>query len=227
MTSHATPFSEPNDRQTAGDASGTDRAADHDLLRRILEGNDEAAFGDLVARYSERAYWIAWHVVGSTEEARDIVQEAFVRVHRSLERFDFAHSFTTWFHRIVTNLAIDSVRRRRVARTVPIEACADIEAEDGDPEESMHRADTRGRVWQVLANLDEKFKTVLVLRDIHGLSCREIVPILGVTHATVRWRLHRGRQLFREEWERLERVDHRRVGLSRGGESALGEVESA
>lgn len=198
----------PSPRRLAEEPTSTPPSgpSDHDLLRRILEGEDDA-FGELVARFSERAFWIAYHVVGTSEEARDVVQEAFVRVHRSLDRFDFAHSFTTWFHRIVTNLSIDAVRRRKVARTVSIEACADVEAEDGDPEEALQRQDTRGRVWQVLSNLDEKFKAVLVLRDIHGLSCREIAPILDVTHATVRWRLHRGRQLFRDEWQRLERVD--------------------
>jgi len=57
-------------------------------------------------------------------------------------------------------------------------------------------------VWAVLGELDPKFRAVLVLRDIQGLSCREIAPILRVTHATARWRLHRGRQMFRERWER-------------------------
>ncbi len=60
-------------------------------------------------------------------------------------------------------------------------------------------------VWHVLDRLDDKFKSVLVLRDIHGMSCREIAPILKVTHATVRWRLHRGRQIFRDHWERMGR----------------------
>ena len=59
-----------------------------------------------------------------------------------------------------------------------------------------------GQVWAILETLDPKFRAVLVLRDIHGLSCREIAPILRITHATTRWRLHRGRQVFREHWER-------------------------
>ena len=203
----------PNPKEQPGD-----RALDHELLRRILRDRDEAAFADLVGRYSERAYWVAWHVVGNAEEARDIVQEAFVRVHRSVDRFDFAHSFTTWFYRIITNLAIDAVRRRKVVQLFPIDTCRDFEAGDGDPVEPLERDETRGRVWQVLDYLDPKFRAVLVLRDIHGMSCREIAPVLELTHATARWRLHRGRQLFREQWARLERADGGTRGQGEAGE---------
>ena len=180
--------------------------SDAELVRRTLAGQQDP-FAALVARYQKRAFWIAFHVLGRTEEARDVTQEAFVRLFRSLARYDFTRSFYTWFYRIVMNLAIDYLRKLRGSSAAHLDdllpALSDERQEGGA--ELLERAEQEGLVWRVLERLDAKFRAVLVLRDIHGLSCREIAPILKVTHATARWRLHRGRQLFREHWERCER----------------------
>jgi RNA polymerase sigma-70 factor (ECF subfamily) len=178
--------------------------SDAELVRRTLAGQHDP-FAALVARYQKRAYWVAFHVVGRAEDARDVAQEAFVRLFRSLDTYDFSRAFYTWFYRIVMNLAIDCLRKLRSAR-----ASASIDDFPGglpDERETLvappiERAEEGSRVWRVLEKLDPKFRAVLVLRDIHGLSCREIAPILRITHATARWRLHRGRQAFRDHWER-------------------------
>jgi RNA polymerase sigma-70 factor (ECF subfamily) len=177
-------------------------AADQDILQRCLDGSEEA-FAELVDKYQQRAFWIAYHVVGQVEPARDVVQEAFVRVHRSLGRFDFARNFYTWFYRIVTNLAIDHLRKIQTARATQLEDFAHVLPAADETSAVAETRETRELVWRTLDKLDGKFRSVLVLRDIHELSCREIAPILKVTHATVRWRLHRGRQIFREHWERM------------------------
>ena len=104
------------------------------------------------------------------------------------------------------NLAIDALRKKKSTRAVTLEGFGESLEGSHSPAEPIEREETRGQVWRVLDRMDGKFKSVLVLRDIHGLSCREIAPILRVTHATVRWRLHRGRQIFRERWERLQRA---------------------
>jgi RNA polymerase sigma-70 factor (ECF subfamily) len=175
------------------------------LVRTALEG-DEDAFAALVARYQKRAFWIAFHVVGRVEDARDVTQEAFVRLHRSLPKYDPARSFYTWFYRIVMNLAIDQLRKLKgttAASLDEIGALLPDEREASEGTVAVELAEQNQQVWQVLELLDAKFKAVLVLRDIHGLSCREIAPILRITHATARWRVHRARQLFKERWERI------------------------
>ncbi len=111
-------------RPAGGDVVPEDAATDAAILRRVLEG-ESAAFGELVARYQRRAFWVALHLVGGPEDARDVVQDAFVRVHRSLGRFDFGRNFYTWFYRIVTNLAIDALRKRRAAPAVALDAVAE------------------------------------------------------------------------------------------------------
>lgn len=179
---------------------------DAELVQAALEG-DFASFEQLLARYERKAFWIAFHVLGRVEESRDVVQEAFVRVHRSLDRFDFSKNFYTWLYRIVTNLAIDHLRKIRADRTIAVETLEEGWAgearEEEGPEQRMLGKETARRVRRVLDRIPPRFRTILALRDLHGISCREIAPILGLTYPTVRWRLHKARQLFKERWERL------------------------
>lgn len=194
----------PADVSSAGGERVSEERTDGDLVRRSLAGEVDA-FAGLVRRYQKRAFFVAYHVVGDIEEARDVAQESFLRLYRSLGSYDFGRNFYTWFYRIVANLAIDRLRKgasQRAARLDDVaHGIAAPEAVNG-PGEGAERT---AMVWSVLEGIDAKFRAVLVLRDIHGLSCREIAPVLKVTHATVRWRLHRGRCLFKELWERRTR----------------------
>ncbi|MCP3919793.1 MAG: sigma-70 family RNA polymerase sigma factor [bacterium] len=185
---------------------------DADLVRRAQAG-EEDAFAELVHRHERRAIRAARNMVPSDEDARDLAQEAFLRVFRSLDRFDFKHEFTTWLYRIVTNLAIDHLRKRRPAfSTTTLDGDEDggeIEFVDEAgilPSERMESEETADQVQACLGALAPHFQSVLVLRELEGLACTEIADIVGATHVTVRWRLHRGRKLFLEEWERRQRV---------------------
>ena len=207
--------------------AGTVAISDAELVRRTLAGQHDP-FAALVARYQKRAFWIAFHVVGRVEDARDVAQESFVRLFRSLAKYDFSRSFYTWFYRIVMNLAIDALRKLRSARSGSLE---DVLGGLPDDRELVGSAplelqEQHGQVWTVLDKLDAKFRAVLVLRDIHGMSCREIAPMLRITHATARWRLHRGRQMFREHWERLDGPNENGAdGGRRSAPGALGGTE--
>lgn len=182
-------------------------SSDGDIIRACQRG-DEEAFAQLVSRYQDRAFWVAYNLVGNAEDARDIGQEAFVRVFRALDRFDFNMSFYTWLYRIVTNLAIDRLRKTRKHPTVELNELEDLikdTASDNHPSFRIEREELKASVRSVLHTLPEKYKAVLVLRDIEGLSCKEISAITGTSHATVRWRLHTARKLFKEKWERERR----------------------
>ncbi|MBN1418191.1 MAG: sigma-70 family RNA polymerase sigma factor [Planctomycetes bacterium] len=181
-----------------GGATGEDE--DHNLVR-FSQAGDERAFQALVEKYEGRAYWIAYAVVQNAEDARDIAQEAFLRVYRSLERFDFDYKFYTWLYQIVTNLSIDHLRRAGGNRAVSLDVVGEVASRDGSPARRLERAERRRAVESVLASLPAKHRAIIVLRDIEGLSAKEISRILQCNHATVRWRLHRARSLFREVWE--------------------------
>lgn len=185
--------------------------SDHDWVRLAQRG-DATAYEVLVRRHQARALRVARNLVADADEAQDLAQEAFLRVFRSIDRFDFTHEFPTWLYRIVTNLAIDHLRRRRGARAAsvgPDEDGMGLELVDRDapaPDRPLEAAETAERVRACIASLAPHFQTVLVLRELEGLACTEIAKIVGATHVTVRWRLHRGRKLFQEEWERRERL---------------------
>jgi RNA polymerase sigma-70 factor (ECF subfamily) len=185
------------------------RAEDHALIRRAQTG-DEDAFRDLVKRHEQRAWRVARNLVASDDDAQELAQEAFLRVFKNIARFDFDHAFTTWLYRIVTNLAIDHLRRRRpaqsTARADEDEGEFDLPDQRADgPSQRLEREDLAREVRECLAALAPHFQSVLVLREMEGLPCKEIAAIVGATHVTVRWRLHRGRKLFQDEWERRAR----------------------
>ena len=187
-------------------------AVDHALIRQALDG-DEAGFAGLVERHQRRAYRVARNLVPTDEDAQDLAQEAFLRVFKSLDRFDFGHEFTTWLYRIVTNLCIDFLRKRRASISVSSgggdEGDAAFDLEDPNmaaPSAQAEAQETAAEVAAVLETLAPHFQSVLNLREIEGLSCPEIAEIVGATHVTVRWRLHRGRKLFQEQWERRARM---------------------
>lgn len=179
----------------------TDAADDRDLIVRAQAG-DEEAFRALVERYKKRAYWVAYNLVGDEDDARDIAQEAFIRVFKSIRTFDLRYKFYTWLYRIVTNLGVDALRKRGGQKRVSIEDVGDIRSSEIGPHDGLERAELRERVAEALEDLPPQYRAVMVLREIEGFSSREIADMVGSTHATVRWRLHRARALFRAAWER-------------------------
>jgi RNA polymerase sigma-70 factor (ECF subfamily) len=193
---------------------------DHELIRACLEGSQEA-FASLVHRHEQRSYWAAYKILGDAEAARDVAQEAFVRVWRALDRFDLSMAFSTWLYRITVNLAIDHLRRNRRHRGADLDLFRESVADDSSisPDAPQDSREVAKAVRAVLETLDEKYRTVLILRDLEGLSSKQIADITGIAHATVRWRLHIARKQFREGWERLEnrstRPAHRRTSTVR------------
>jgi RNA polymerase sigma-70 factor (ECF subfamily) len=192
-------------------AEAAEVALDHALIRRANAG-EEAAFESLVRRHQQRAWRIARNLVPTDEDAQDLAQEAFVRVFKSLSNFDFGHAFTTWLYRIVTNLAIDHLRRRRPAVSTARGGQDDesefdiVDTRAKAPSAALESRELSEDVRATLASLAPHFQSVLLLREMEGLPCNEIAHIVGATHVTVRWRLHRGRKLFQEEWERRARL---------------------
>jgi RNA polymerase sigma-70 factor (ECF subfamily) len=170
---------------------------ERELIRRSQKG-DEEAFRELVERYEKRAYWVACNMVHSHEEARDITQEAFLRVYRSIDRFKLKMNFYTWLYQIVMNLSIDRLRRQAIFRPASLDSIGERQDTQEAPDANIERTELRETVRRVLDKLAPKYKAVITLRDIEGLSCREIAEIVGCTHATVRWRLHRARLIFKK-----------------------------
>jgi RNA polymerase sigma-70 factor (ECF subfamily) len=185
--------------------------ADRRLVERFLRG-DARAFELLFRKHQSYAFNVAYGLVGNSDDAADITQEAFLRVHRNMERFRGDASFTTWLYRVVVNLAITELRRRTRSRTLLMEDIAPAEAwrseEDGDDTPALHlEIDAeRETVQQVLKHLPPDYRAVLVLRHFQQLAYEEMCQVLGLTMSQVKTRLHRARRMFKERYQGLVEV---------------------
>jgi RNA polymerase sigma-70 factor (ECF subfamily) len=174
---------------------------DAQLIDQALAGQS-VAFGQLVTKYQDRLYNALVHVIGSTDEARDVVQDAFVQAFLKLASFHRSSAFYTWLYRIAFNLAIS--RRRRRKPMVSVEQAREASGQepmsrDGAPSERLERQERVGQVQTALAAMSEEHRAVLVLREIDGLCYDTIADVLELPVGTVRSRLHRARLELREQ----------------------------
>lgn len=179
-------------------------ADDLSLVSRATSGDGEA-FRALVVRYQRKVYAVALGIVKDPDLAWDVAQEAFVRVHRHLAEFKGDSAFSTWVFRIATHLAIDAVRRERTSRKDDVDELRDEDlsgAGEGilatslgnDPQANVLRHELLGKIQDALETLPEKHRTILVLREIEGLSYEELADRLGIHKGTVMSRLFHARK---------------------------------
>ncbi len=177
-----------------------------ELLERCLEG-DKQAFRQLVASCQQYAFALAFRIVWDEDEARDIVQEAFIRVWKNLPSYDPAVRFTTWLYRIVVNLSYDAARKwsRRQGRSLPLEA-ADMQGADGMPgeETTLINRDLAAKIRAFSEDLPPVQRMVFVLRDLQDLSISETAETLSMSPAAVKTNLCYARRSIRKRMEQLE-----------------------
>ena len=175
--------------------------ADDRSLVRAAQRGDAQAFRALVTKYQRRVYQLALGMVRDSDEAMDITQETFVRVHRYLPSFKGDSSFFTWTYRIATNLSLDSARRRgRSERVEMDEQDAEIEsrmdpasAALAGPQRAALNEELKGKIEEALATLSENHRAILLLREVEGLSYEDLARTLGIRKGTVMSRLFHAR----------------------------------
>jgi RNA polymerase sigma-70 factor (ECF subfamily) len=175
------------------------------LIDEALQGN-ERAFELLVRQHQNRLYNSVVHVVGCREEAKDVVQDAFVQAFVKLDRFQRNSTFYTWLYRIAFNAAINRRRGKRLERSVEQsrEQTGGEPPDPGDaPADQLLRQERVDQVQAALAALSEDHRAVLVLREIEGCCYDTIAEILNISVGTVRSRLHRARSQMREQLRRV------------------------
>jgi RNA polymerase sigma-70 factor (ECF subfamily) len=174
---------------------------DAPLIAATLAG-DSAAFGALVGLYQDRLYNSLLRVVGSADDAADIVQDAFVQAFVKLDTFRGSSAFYTWLYRIAFNLAMSHARRERKTTSLDgMKMFGGSEPVDGQPapETTLEQRERAAMVHAALAQLSTEYRTILVLREIDGCQYEEIAEILDVPVGTVRSRLFRARLALRDE----------------------------
>lgn len=173
---------------------------DAQLIEETLQGKS-TAFGQLVQKYQGRLYNTVVHVVGSAEDALDVVQDAFVQAFVKLDTFKQTSAFYTWLYRIAFNVAASHHRRRKstlsVEHTRQVTGQEPVDPGDG-PDDRLEQQERGRQVHEALAQLSEEHRTVLVLREIDGCCYETIAEVLELPIGTVRSRLHRARLQLKE-----------------------------
>ena len=199
--------------------SPTLSAADDRTLIERAQAGDRSAFELLVQRYDRQVLRLALNVVGSAEDARDVYQEAFLKIYRNLRSFRFECAFYTWIYRIVTNICLDHLRRRRshpeeqppVLRPVSFEERHDGDFFDrqqgtgthSDPEREVLGHEIGRKVQSALQALSPRERMVFEMRHYQGMKLRDIGEALGTTEETVKNSLFRATRKLRTQLEGL------------------------
>lgn len=192
-------------------------------LVELSRDDNHGAFGELVRRYEGRLMRVISRFILDQDLVDDLTQEVFLRVYRRLELFDASRRFGPWLFQIGVNLTLDHLRKtqRRIRWTLFSQRNSDelrtIDPATDDPREQL---DLAQEVRAVLEHLPEKYRTVLVLRDLENFSTAEIAAILNRKEATIRWRLAEARSKFQKLWVAKQNRDT----VRNGSEAATNEL---
>src|SRR5215472_2482641 len=194
--------------QDAAGAVGARVSPQVDSLIRAAQAGDQDAFESLVRTYDQSVLRLAMNLLRSPEDARDVYQEAFLRVYRNIHTFRFDCSFHTWLYRIVTNICLDHLRKRKVRR----EEAAVVDTADGpvdrmdtfeqegthaNPERRFWNSQLGNRIESALSDLTPRERTVFELRHYQGLRLRTIGEVLGTSEEAAKNCLFRATQKMR------------------------------
>jgi RNA polymerase sigma-70 factor (ECF subfamily) len=183
---------------------------DEELVARATAGDTEA-FNQLVTRWERPIYALAYRTLGREEDARDVVQEAFLRAYRGLRAFKGEAKFSSWLYRITLNLCRDWIRRERRAPVVQVPEGTDpVDLADAkaSPAESVEdlvaRREMSAAVSRAMAELPEEQRTAIMLKEYQGLTFQEIADQLDCPLSTVKTRLYQGLSVLRRRLERRQ-----------------------
>lgn len=219
---------------TSADRSGS-AVDDHELVRAAREG-DRNAFKTLFERYHRRAYALAFGVLRHQDDALDVVQDAFIKAHKYLDKFEGNSSFYTWLYRIVMNLAIDHLRKHRRVKPVELDESRLDDATDdallpkvlgANPGRALMDKEIRKRIDAALDELSDNHRAVLIMRELEGLSYEEMAQAMACSKGTIMSRLFHARRNMQKRL--IDLVDNPSAELlaDLGAKAEDGDVEPA
>jgi RNA polymerase sigma-70 factor (ECF subfamily) len=178
-------------------------AEDEQQLIVEAKGGNRDAFRALVERYMKHAYNIAFGYVNNHDDASDIAQESFVRVYRALPAFRGEAEFSTWLYRIVTNQALNAVKRKSVSarREISLDDAAHL---TGQVPDEIYQGDRKGLLERALHELPTLQRATVILRHLNGFSTKQVSAILRCSEGTVKTHLHRGLKKLKSKLDYFE-----------------------
>ncbi len=197
-------------------------ADDRKLLAALAQDDDEDALDEIIRRKTEALVQASWRVLGDLEEARDVVQMSFLKMWENRTRYNPKWSPNTWIYRIVTNLSIDLLRSRRSKERhlEPLKLHMEDVASSKTRRNlaAMHEDEVLRIFHQLAGDLTEKQRTVFLLREVEGISSKEVAEIVGCRESTVRNHLFNARKILQRELLRLYPEYARAYAKTEGGE---------
>jgi len=179
----------------------------HEILLQSKQG-DLNAFQQVVERYQQYAYILAYRILFNQEDAEDVVQESFIRVWKHLDSYDIQQKFTTWLYTIVTRLCYDILKRSGHKETdLSPEVLSNHLTNDLDvsiPEEDCVNLSMRIELYHIVSWLPPRQRTIFVLRDLQDLSVKEVSGIMDISEAAVKTNLHYARRTIREKLQTMK-----------------------
>lgn len=176
----------------------------HDTPSEGVLRTTEEEFSDIVEKYSDPAYQVALRILRNAADAEDAVQEAFMSAYQAFSNFKGQSMVTTWLYRIVVNACLMKIRKEKTrAKYLTETGYHDAVIHDwrNDPEKAAMNTELRDVLHSGLGRVSPELRTVIVLRDVQGLSCQEAAEVLDITAAAFKSRLHRARVLLRKYLE--------------------------
>jgi RNA polymerase sigma-70 factor (ECF subfamily) len=174
---------------------------ERELIGRCQAG-DQSAFEELLAGYERLIYNLTFRYFGNHHDASDVGQDAMVRIYQKIKEFNGRSSFKTWLYRVVSNLCLDELRRRK-HQVASLEEYRELGYEPAsaspNPEETAESMERSRLIQELLTSLSVEHRTILILKDIEGLEYNEIAQVLGCGIGTVKSRLSRAREAFRRQ----------------------------
>jgi RNA polymerase sigma-70 factor (ECF subfamily) len=171
----------------------------NEIIRECLEGR-QGAWETLMNTYAKRVFNMAYQFCGNREEAEDLTQDIFLKLHHALSKFDFQKNFTAWLLTLSKNYLIDEYRRTKWERTQRDEFDERVLAQStlSGPEDNLARKETQAIIWEGLNRLSSEMRMAVILRDLQGRSYEEMAEILDLPLGTVKSRVNRARLALAE-----------------------------
>jgi RNA polymerase sigma factor (sigma-70 family) len=198
---------------------GSSAPSDGELIERCLR-KDNSAWEAIVARFRRKVFHIAYKFTGKHDEAEDLTQDIFLKVFKSLDKFNRDADFSTWLSSVARNYCIDNYRAGKREREVVVEDLVAFDlapASFGNPHRALEDQDRRSFLRKGLDLLPEKLREAVVLRDLQGLSYQEMADRLALPEGTVKSRINRGREELARLLLRAQQPGRRRPARGRRG----------
>jgi RNA polymerase sigma-70 factor (ECF subfamily) len=171
-----------------------------EIIERVKKG-DQAAFRRIVEEYRQQAFSMAFRIMCDEEEARDVVQESFIKIWQKMGTYDMTQKFSTWLYRVVANTAIDRMRQIKRQNLVSLDnVISKIDHANLDfTEKEIDNKETAELIRFIAEGLPEKQQMVFILRDLEGIDSLEVRQILNLSETSVKSNLYHARQAIREK----------------------------